>query len=53
MTGAYRLKCGWSQGPLYVWFKRGTGIVAESFSHSGTYVQYGRTLTQFLPAKTN
>jgi hypothetical protein len=53
LTGSYRLKCSWSQGPLYVWFKRGTGIVAESFSHSGTYEQYGRTLTEFIPAKAN
>ncbi len=53
LAGTYRLKCSWSQGPLYVWFKRGTGIVAESFSHHGTYEQYGRTLTEFLPAKPN
>lgn len=53
LAGSYRLKCSWSQGPLYVWFKRGTGIVAESFSHSGTYEQYGRTLTEFIPAKGN
>lgn len=53
VIGAYRLKCAWSQGPLYVWFKQGTGIVAESFSHSGTHEHYGRTLTQFLPAKPN
>lgn len=51
LAGSYRLKCAWTQGPLHVWFKRGTGIVAESFSHSGTYQQYGRTLTQFIRAK--
>jgi hypothetical protein len=51
LTGAYRLKCGWNQGPLYVWFKRGTGITAESFSHSGTYGEYGRLLVRFAPAE--
>lgn len=51
LAGCYELKCAWTQGPLHVWFKQGTGIVAESFSHSGTYEQYGRTLTQFIRAK--
>lgn len=51
LAGAYRLQCAWNQGPLHVWFKRGTGIVAESFSHSGTYEECGRTLTQFVRAK--
>lgn len=49
LAGTYGLRCAWSQGSYYVWFKRGTGIAAESFSHSGTYGEYRRVLKQFTP----
>jgi hypothetical protein len=50
LAGTYGLKCAWTQGPFYIWFKRGTGIAAEAFSHSGTYGEYHRVLKQFTPA---
>jgi len=53
LAGSYRIKCTWNQGPLYVWFKRGTGIMAESYSHNGTYEEYGRVLKSFVPPKPN
>ena len=51
LTGCYELRCAWSQGPYFVWFRRGTGITAESYSHQGTYEHYGLRLVQFVPAK--
>ena len=39
-----------SGGKEDVWFQKGTGVVAEHYTHSGTYDEYTKTLRSFTAA---
>jgi len=40
-----------SGGRKDVWFRKGVGVVAEHYVHSGTYDEYTKTLLSFTPAR--